>query len=38
MKAIVELDRSERWREAIKYPPIPLEANDDVPGEPVLVW
>lgn len=38
MRAVIELDHSERSKEAIKYRSCPVDANHDLPGEHVLCW
>lgn len=38
LTAVLDLECSQRWTEAIKYPSRPIAAKYDFFGEPVLFW
>ena len=38
MKTVIELDHSEKWTAACKYPSRPAETNLFLPGHQVMFW
>ena len=38
MKAVIELDHSDKWTAACKYPSRPAETNLFLPGHQVMFW
>ena len=38
MKAVIELDHSDKWNAACAYPSIPAETNLFLPGHQVMFW